>query len=324
MARTEDFNVGLWSDPEFEPLSADAALLYIWSWTNTHTNWAGLYTVGRGTIALQSKVPADRLDAALEELRSIGWLHYEDGVLWVRGRVKNIRSKSRRMAVSVARDVARVRPDHPLRAAWMDRYGRDPWLTEALTEVFGHHPGTFGEVHDNADPVGKSLNHSNTSTEPSEGFHRTRTGTRGRTATAEGGGNSARGVIAAVADQNALPADMPEHLAAVAVEAHAKLGALNSMVCRNGAKPPTLYLVGMAVRDFPNVDHLQKINDIEAWILGRPELVRQGRTDLAARFRQFCENASRPKMRVVAGGAADPRPLSAAELMAAEREGRIS
>jgi hypothetical protein len=43
MARREDFDNSLWSDPDFLALTPQARLLYIWSWTNPRCGMAGIY-----------------------------------------------------------------------------------------------------------------------------------------------------------------------------------------------------------------------------------------------------------------------------------------
>lgn len=292
MARTEDFNVGLWSDPEFEPLSQDAALLYIWSWTNAHTSWSGLYTVGRATICLQAKVPDERLDAALAELAGVGWLQYIDGVMWVRGRVKNIRSKSRRMATSVVRDLARVPEEHPLRRQWMDRYGREKWLQDAFARVFENSSDTSAEVHVIPRPTGESVDLSSTSSEPPQGFHRTGTGTG---VCLENSSSARAGVV----DQHSLPDDFPADLAETAETVRRILGAIHDSICRDGSPPPTLHRIGLVMKQFPAVDHEAISRRLELWAL-RPETRRRGRAiDLVSAFWTACE---RPR----AGGATAP------------------
>ena len=105
-------------------------------------------------------------------------------------------------------------------------------------------------------------------------------------------------------DQNALPADFPEALAAAAETVHAVLGAIHHRVSRGNGQPPTLYRIGLAVKLYPDVRHVELANSLEVWAT-EPERLRRGRFDLATTFRTFCENAR-------AGGPNDdgspPRP----------------
>lgn len=126
MSRTEDFDNGFWSDPEIEPLSAPATWLYVWSWTNPLIGMAGLYRVS-ATRMTESKVPAEDIPAALDELAKADLLHYDGSWLWVKGRIKRLRTKSIAMAKSVARDVAKAPADHPYRQRILELYGGDAW-----------------------------------------------------------------------------------------------------------------------------------------------------------------------------------------------------
>jgi hypothetical protein len=131
MSRREDIDNGIWSDPDFEALSLDATALYLWSFTNPRCGMAGLYKVSRRAMT-ESKVPDERLDAALEELAAANFAYFQDGVLLVRSRVKHLRQRTVQIAKSIARDVAKVADGHPMRTRFLEEYGRDRWLREAL------------------------------------------------------------------------------------------------------------------------------------------------------------------------------------------------
>ena len=114
MARNEDFSNGFWDHPDIEPLSADATLLFIWSWTNPRCGMAGIYEVGRRAM-MECKVPDERLDATLEELASYDKALYERGVLFVLKRTARVRTKSIQVAKSAVKDLLQVPEGHPLR-----------------------------------------------------------------------------------------------------------------------------------------------------------------------------------------------------------------
>lgn len=153
MSRCEDISNTIWDDPDFEPLSAHAALLYIWSWTNPRCDMAGIYRVSLQRMT-ESKVPADAIVAALDELAAAGFAFYEDQVLWVRARVKRLRSRSPQMAKAVAKDLRRIPAAHPLRQRFLDEYADDPWLRTALTTGLGEGMGNLSEK-----PIGKGDSH---------------------------------------------------------------------------------------------------------------------------------------------------------------------
>jgi hypothetical protein len=83
----------------------------------------------------ESKLTREELPPALDELAQGGWVFYEDGVLWVCARLKRLRSRTRHIAVSAVRDVAAITAGHPLRVAWLGRYGSETWLADALSDA---------------------------------------------------------------------------------------------------------------------------------------------------------------------------------------------
>lgn len=136
MSRTEDIDNGIWSDPDFEELSPDATLLYLWSWTNPRCGMAGIYKVSHRTMSHECKVAQQAVPDALEELSTAGMLFYEQNVLWVRARVKRLRARSPQMAKAVVKDLRNVPDTHPLKARFVDTYGAAPWLKDALSETY--------------------------------------------------------------------------------------------------------------------------------------------------------------------------------------------
>lgn len=165
MSRNEDFNNGFWDEPDIEDLSANATLLYVWSWTNKRCGMAGMYKVSHRGMT-QSKVALEDVPDALAELADGRFAFYEDSVLWVRSRVKRLRTKSSQMAKSVARDVAELPVEHPLRQRFLAEYGDASWLRDALSGV--SNPRLIrgsGEPHQNVDSIGVSVNLTRTSPE---------------------------------------------------------------------------------------------------------------------------------------------------------------
>lgn len=133
MSRREDFDNGLWSKPEFEALSKDAGLLYIWSWTNTKVGMAGIYEVGRRAMT-ESKLELTELDGALAELEAYRFAFYEGGVLWVRARVKRLRPQSEQMAKSIARGLAAISREHPFFTSFIEE-NRGAWWPSSYLDA---------------------------------------------------------------------------------------------------------------------------------------------------------------------------------------------
>lgn len=133
MSHIEYLDTGAWSDPDVEKLSSSAWLFYIWSFTNDWS-WAGLYRVSQ-TRMLESKLTTEQIPGALRELSDGNFLHYVGDVLWVRARVKRIRTTSPGMALSIAKDVAKIAAEHPLRRAFLSTYADVPWLRKSLAPL---------------------------------------------------------------------------------------------------------------------------------------------------------------------------------------------
>ena len=78
------FDTEFWDRPFIEELSIAAKLLYIYSWTNSHCNQAGLYKIGLRTISWATGIPQESLPSLFKELEpKIQW-YSECNILWVR------------------------------------------------------------------------------------------------------------------------------------------------------------------------------------------------------------------------------------------------
>lgn len=165
MPRNEDFDNSFWSEPEVEELSANATLLYIWSWTNLRCGMAGVYRVSLRAMT-ESKVTVDEIPAALEELAAGRFAFYEESVLWVRARVKRLRTRTPQIAKSIANDLAKIAPEHPIRGQFLQAYADLPWLRDALGDLrpVNLNRGS-GEPHQTPRDTGDYVNVTRTSTE---------------------------------------------------------------------------------------------------------------------------------------------------------------
>lgn len=102
MARYARFLTGYWRDPEIRPLSADARLLYAWSFSNEGCRVSGLYAMDLEVAFFETGLNGSRGLKAWQELLShrktdgaplVEW-DEKASVLWVRGRFK-IESRTR-------------------------------------------------------------------------------------------------------------------------------------------------------------------------------------------------------------------------------------
>lgn len=135
MARREDIDNTIWDDDDFDNLSSDAALLYLWSFTNPRCGMAGIYKVKRRHLG-EGRFDEATLDRALDELKAGRFLYYESGVLWVRTRIKHLRTKGDPMKRSIEKDLSAIPNGHVLLRRLAEEY-RDSWMAEVLPEGSG-------------------------------------------------------------------------------------------------------------------------------------------------------------------------------------------
>jgi hypothetical protein len=134
VSRLEDVSSALWEDEDFDELRPDAKLTYLWSFTNARCGMCGVYRVRRRSI-VEGCLPTKRRDEALKELEEHDYLRYEGGWLWVRSRVKHLRSKGLKTARGVIRDIERVPAEHPLRSAFLTEYLENTWVSSWLSSA---------------------------------------------------------------------------------------------------------------------------------------------------------------------------------------------
>jgi len=95
----------IWGHPKFEPLSPNAKLLYLYSWTNERCKAAGIYHITYRKIANETKLRADRIPALLHSLVGMKVVYFEDRqILWVKNFVKR-QTKSPKFLIAVAKNL---------------------------------------------------------------------------------------------------------------------------------------------------------------------------------------------------------------------------
>lgn len=290
MSRIEDFDTATWTEDPFASLSAPAKLVFVWSRTNLGCGMAGLYRTRVAQIAFETGHSSEQVTAALAELAEHDLVYFDaaTGVLWNVERARRLRRRFDRMARSVARDVAKIPADHPLRIRFLEVYAEQPWLRDELRPL--KFDRTSGELLETPDSQGKSENFSGTSPDvPGEGEGinvSEKEGVQGPAAAPGARESRRRGV-----DHDELPADFPAHLAPVADQVLAGLRAIHERTCRDTSAAPTLHRVGLALTAFPHVDHVPAVHELEMWATN-PARRRQIR-DLAATYRTFLDRKAR-------------------------------
>lgn len=132
--RREDVENQIWEDEDFDGLSDDAAFLYLWSFTNHRCGMAGIYRV-KGRSILEGRLTPERRERALAELQEKRFVYYMDGLLWVRTRVKHLRTRGEKIATSIIRDLERVPAEHPIRRLFLSEYVENSWVSKWLQKA---------------------------------------------------------------------------------------------------------------------------------------------------------------------------------------------
>lgn len=275
MARTNDVQTALWGDPEYLALPASARHVYLWSFTNPECGMAGVYRLSKPTAMFQTGYSAEQLEDALSELQRARFLLVADGWVWVRTRVKHLRSQTKDIATSIVRDLKTLPYGHPIGPAFYVEYrestwgqatgrgalgdlldttaseDREDWLLEPDPTTSPHHPTTTGH-HPSGTPAPPQHHAS------------------GVGAGVEVGGSTkkprARATPKAV-DPNALPDDFPDHL--VAVLDGRVMPALTRLAEAKGALVVTRAAVARVMVAYPSKDHAGVAEDVEHyWVHG--------------------------------------------------------
>jgi hypothetical protein len=113
----------IWTDPDFAALSADAQLLFLWSWTNPKAAISGIYEVSVRAMSRLFGNDSLRVRYALDELARKPMVRYdqENEVLWVVKRA-HYANRSPKVAVAMQREVLSC-PDTPLLKEFTAMYG---------------------------------------------------------------------------------------------------------------------------------------------------------------------------------------------------------
>lgn len=130
MSRQNDVEDAMWSDPPFHALSPHGKLVYVWSFTNSRVGMAGIYKVPPSTIEHELGLGHADAEAALAELLGAALVFYDGTWLWVRSRIKRLRTRTVQMCRSVAKQVATVPADHPFRVALLHQDGDGFWASK--------------------------------------------------------------------------------------------------------------------------------------------------------------------------------------------------
>jgi hypothetical protein len=300
MSRREDVDNAIWSDPEFYDLSPNAKLLYLWSFTNPRCGMAGIYKMPMKSAATETGLDG-KTRAAFDELAAARFVYFVDGVLWVRSRVKHMRTKTTQIARAIVKDLEKIDPRHSLRGRFMAMYGLEPWLAEQLGEL------AENDAQKLENPI---------STEPlmevpaggsNENLQGKGTGLgKGCSSNLETAASRPRATHEPV-DHNAIPADFPTELLSAVDDS---LPPLQRIAAAKRGLVVTRGYVARTIMGRPLKDHVKAALDYEAWAVHGNG---QGRSvkDCVAGWRNWMDRE--PDMAPRHDG---PRPSTKAERLA--------
>jgi len=102
-----EVDTGFWTDPFIVKLPFEAKGLYLYLWTNTHCNQAGLYEIALETIASETKLGEDLLPKLLDILKPKVLWYEENNLIWVKNFIKR-QSKSPKFLAAVAKSLTTI------------------------------------------------------------------------------------------------------------------------------------------------------------------------------------------------------------------------
>jgi hypothetical protein len=95
-----------WSDPYVRNLPSEFRTIYIWMFTNEHSNQAGLYYITEDTISLETGYPIDKVSAAVDKLSADKKIFFTpEKLLWVKNFIRHQPSKSPKVLKRIAKDL---------------------------------------------------------------------------------------------------------------------------------------------------------------------------------------------------------------------------
>jgi len=109
MADYRYFKCKFWSDPYIRELRSDEKMVYIWMFTNEHTNQAGIYPIHESTIAVETGYPQKRICEILSKFLKDKKIVYTDQkILWVKNFLRHQPNRSEKVLKRIATDLKEI------------------------------------------------------------------------------------------------------------------------------------------------------------------------------------------------------------------------
>lgn len=95
------FNTEFWTDEFVQDLPLEAKTLYVYLWTNSRCNQAGLYKIGLQTIANETGIGVDNIPDLIRRLEpKVKW-YPDENLIWVKNFIKH-QAKSPKFLIAAA------------------------------------------------------------------------------------------------------------------------------------------------------------------------------------------------------------------------------
>lgn len=108
MANYRQIHVSIWKDAWFLSLTPEEKLLFVYLFSNSETNMAGIYKIAFPVICFETCLSGEFVKESLEKFENEEKIMYGDGVMWVKNMTKYHQSKSPKVAVGIQNDLENI------------------------------------------------------------------------------------------------------------------------------------------------------------------------------------------------------------------------
>ena len=108
MANYRQIHVSIWKDCWFLDLEPKEKLLFIYLFSNSETNMAGIYKISFKVICFETNLSGEIVGKMLDKFEKAGKIMYKDGVMWVKNMQRYHASKSPRVQTGIQSDLENI------------------------------------------------------------------------------------------------------------------------------------------------------------------------------------------------------------------------
>lgn len=120
-----DFNSETWTDPWVRKLTSTEKILFLYLWTNSHKNIAGLYVIDTETMAFETGLALEETELALSALHPKVKYDNKSSIVWVVNHFRHQFMRTPNVSVKIADHVTKnllaISP-HPFVTEFLKQY----------------------------------------------------------------------------------------------------------------------------------------------------------------------------------------------------------